>query len=108
LVETAEKIKPKTRRRPKSASPWSCGPNCVFGKPPTIACPCCGTDISYGVSQMLRVIQKGKGQFIYTRRGGKVMQFCLKCAQIITGVRNRRGRLLDQYKETPWVMFPKC
>jgi ribosomal protein L24E len=56
---------------------------------------------------MLRVIQKGKGQFIYVRRGGKVKQFCLKCAQIITGVRNKKGRLLEQYKETPWVMFPK-
>ena len=107
MVATAEKTKPMTKRRAESASPRGCGPDCIFNKPSTIACPYCGSDISHGVSQMLRVIQKGKGQYIYVRRGGEVMQFCLKCAQIITGVRNRRGRLLDQYKETPWVMFPK-
>ena len=103
MVTTAE----KTKRQTEPASPRGCGPDCILNRPPAIACPCCGSDISHGVSQMLRVVQKGKGQFIYVRRGGKVMQFCLKCAQIITGVRNKKGRLLDQYRETPWVMFPK-
>jgi len=107
VVATTEKTKPKTKRRAEPASPRGCGPDCIFSRPPTIACPCCGSDISYGVSQMLRVVQKGKGRYIHVRRGGEVMQFCLKCAQVITGVRDRRGRLLDQYKETPWVMFPK-
>jgi hypothetical protein len=57
---------------------------------------------------MLRVVGDGKGSFVHTRRGGKNVQFCRKCAQIITGVRDKGGRLLEQYRDTPWQVAPPC
>ena len=85
-----------------------CGPDCTLNRPPEVACPCCGCDVSRGISQMLRVVGGSKGSYIYTRRGGRNVQFCRKCAQIITGARDGRGRLLEQYRDTPGVVAPPC
>ena len=57
---------------------------------------------------MLGVVGDGKGNYVYTQRGGKNTEFCLKCAQIIIGVRDQRGRLLEQYHDKSGMVVPTC
>ena len=104
MVTTSEKA--KRRARPRLTQ--GCGPDCILNRRPEVACPCCGCDVSRGISQMLLVVLEGKGQYRYVRRGERSVQFCRKCAQIITGVRDKRGRLLEQYRDTPWLVTPPC
>ena len=107
-VTTSEKVRPGTKRRLKPWLTQGCGPDCILSKPPAVACSRCGCDISRGVSQVLGVVGDGKGNYVCTRRGGKNTEFCLKCAQIIIGVRDLGGRLLEQYRDTSGMAAPTC
>lgn len=104
MVTISEKAKRRSRPRLRRG----CGPDCILNRTPEAACPCCGCDISRGVSQVLSVVVEGKGRYLYARRGGRNVRFCRKCAQIVTGVRDGRGRLLEQYRDTPWLVAPAC
>jgi len=107
-VTTLEKANPRTKRRLKPWLTQGCGSDCILSKPPAVACSRCGCDISRGVSQVLHVGGDGKENYVCTQRGGKNMQLCLKCAQIIIGVRDQRGRLLEQYRDKSGIVVPTC
>ena len=104
-ITTSKKVRPEAKRKLKPWLPQGCGPDCILSKPPVVACSRCGCDISRGVSQVLGAVGDGKGGYVCARRGGK---FCLKCAQIIIGIRDRRGRLLEQYRDKSGMAAPTC
>lgn len=61
---------------------------------PEVECPECRSDISYGVSQQLAVVED-HGEYRQAKRdGGHRVTFCRKCAGIITGQREPNGRLI--------------